>query len=217
MTCYGTNSSQRGFTLLEVMLALAILAVSLLVLVDVQNNSALMSKQAEKMLVGTMLAKDKLIEAQLELENKGFTTTDTEESGDFSEAYSSEYPEYTWILKVSQMDAGGAVTGLGSMLDAARQTKEEQAKESGAAEQVGGLDDQLEQGAGMLGMDPEFLSEELGRFIREVRVRVTWTDGASEDYVELVAHVINPSGKVNDVEAQQEDNAAAAANAGGGQ
>lgn len=190
----------QGFTLLEVMVALAILTVSVLVMMDVQSTSANMTVESERMMLATMLAQDQLVQHTLALENKGFASSDVEESGDFQEDYPNEFPEYRWESAVRRMDVSGAAAGLSALLSAASDTGEEE-----KSDQPGDVEDRMEQGMQLLGMGPEFLSEELGRFIREVRIRVYWKFGEHEDYVELVHHVINPSGKVDDSQEQAED------------
>ena len=194
-----SRGAQAGFTLLEVLVALAILTVSMLVLIDVQSTAANMTVEAEKMMVATMLSEDKLVEVRLGLEDKGFSTQDVEEDGDFKEAYAGEFDDYRWEYSVLTMNVTGATAGLGSLISAADETEEDQS----GSEVVGGTEDQMEQGMGLLGMSPEFLSEEMGRFVRELKVRVYWPVGGGEDYVELVTHIINPSGKTVDPDADE--------------
>lgn len=196
-----TASADRrgGFTLLEVLVALAILTVSMLVLIDVQTTAANMTVEAEKMMLATMLAEDKLVEVQLGLEDKGFSTQDVEEDGDFEDEYTGEFEGYRWEYSVMTMEVTGALSGISSLISASKEAEDAQSDK----DVIGGVDDQMEQGMGLLGLGPDFLSQELGRFIRELRVRVYWKVGGGEDYVELVTHVINPSGRQVDPDEDQ--------------
>ena len=56
MTRHVPTASRRGFTLLEVMVALAILVVTLVILVDVQSTAAAMTREAEQYVVAANLA-----------------------------------------------------------------------------------------------------------------------------------------------------------------
>ncbi|MFZ5481026.1 MAG: type IV pilus modification PilV family protein, partial [Myxococcota bacterium] len=76
---------RRGFTLLEVVIALAILAVSLVVLVESQSSAVLVTVDAQRTLTGTWLAQEKMAEAMLRVEYEGFTDQDIDEEGDFAD------------------------------------------------------------------------------------------------------------------------------------
>ncbi|OGQ68809.1 MAG: hypothetical protein A3F89_07505 [Deltaproteobacteria bacterium RIFCSPLOWO2_12_FULL_50_11] len=63
------KKSKGGFTLIEVMVAIAILAVSLTALFNFQSNSVIASARAEKMGIATLLAREKMALALIELED----------------------------------------------------------------------------------------------------------------------------------------------------
>ena len=85
------GARQVGFTLLEVVIALGILAVSLVVLVDAQATSVEMTLSAERYSTATMLAKEKLTEVRLMLEREGFGDQEIEENDNFDD-YGEEIP-----------------------------------------------------------------------------------------------------------------------------
>ena len=64
---------RRGFTLLEVMIALAILAVSLTILIGTQANSVHMTERASRMSAAAMLARSQMIDIEHELLSDGFS------------------------------------------------------------------------------------------------------------------------------------------------
>jgi general secretion pathway protein I len=72
-------SGQRGFTLVEVMLALAVLAIALPVLLGLRNRDVVLLDQAEMLTKATLLAKEKAFETEL----MGFPPLG-EQSGDFA-------------------------------------------------------------------------------------------------------------------------------------
>ena len=103
---------RRGFSLLEVMVALAILVVTVAVLVETQGSAAKITRDAERVITATDLANAKMNETLLFVEEEGFTNNDISESGDFDEfgdeafdlAFGKELSEYHWEYWVSEID-----------------------------------------------------------------------------------------------------------------
>ncbi len=181
-----TTQSSRGFTLLEVLIALAVLSVSLMILVGAQSNSARMTVEADRILIGTMLAKQKLADLEMFLESEpGFSEQDEiVEEGDFEDLFPGQYPEYRWRTIIRKLDLRGASTaGLTDLLAFAGGEEEQP--------QAAGMPDQ-ETLAGMINLDE--MSEQLARFIREITVVVYWDFSGDFDEVVLTTHVIKPTG-----------------------
>ncbi len=90
-----------GFTLLEVLVALAVLAVALVSLLGLQNRNLLLSMQAERLSTGTLLVREMLTRTQLEGPDAGRVT-----SGDFAETHPGQYPEFRWhrTIRPAQLD-----------------------------------------------------------------------------------------------------------------
>lgn len=110
------HAREAGFTLLEVLIALAILTVSMLILVSAQGSAAKMSAQADRILVGSMLARQKLAEVVLTIEKDGFSEQDEViEDGDFDEAFPGAYPEFKWVATVKKVE----VENISQVLDTA--------------------------------------------------------------------------------------------------
>ena len=95
----------RGFTLLEVMVALAVLAIALTTLLGSQNQSMFAAGQADFASRSAMLARSKMAEIVAAEDNA------VEQSGDFDELH----PGYTWQVTVDTPDlsaeTGPAETG----------------------------------------------------------------------------------------------------------
>jgi len=83
----------RAFSLLEVMVAIALLAVGMTVLLQVQTRSINLAQQAREMTVATMLARSKLLDCQADLAKKGFSIGDYDEEGNFGD---DGYPDFFW-------------------------------------------------------------------------------------------------------------------------
>lgn len=198
--------TRAGFTLLEVVIALAILATALFVLVDTEAAAVVSTRDGDRMLTASRLAEQKMTEVLLQLEEKGFTSSDQEEAGDYEgwgEAgefgddieLGEAFTDYQWAWAVRKIDLQ-----VGDLAGAADQL----------TEMGGGLSEEQQDAAGMEGRDlsdvgiqPDMISDLLAPYIREVRVVVWWGEEPDfgkpcEDCVELVTHAINPSGDIVD-------------------
>ena len=117
----------KGFTLLEVMIGLAILGFSLTVLIKSASGSMGTAIKSQMMGVATDLSRGKMYDIEEKLLKDGFTDTDQSEEGrDFSE---EGWPSITYSYKVEQVElpswddlqsmaqgraGSGSNTGIGS-------------------------------------------------------------------------------------------------------
>ena len=85
----------RGFTLLEVMVAMAILGIALLGLLGLHHQSMVSVIRAQQTTRAAMLAQAVMTEAELErFPDLGMT------SGDFQAAFPNEFPDFRWARNV---------------------------------------------------------------------------------------------------------------------
>ncbi len=84
-------SRLKGFTLLEVLVAMAVLAVALVSLLGLYNRSLLLTIRAQRLSTATLLAEEMLTRTQLE-----GTTAMRMTAGDFADLHPSQYPEFRW-------------------------------------------------------------------------------------------------------------------------
>lgn len=86
-----------GFTLLEVMIAMAILAIALVVVFQSQSQSISMASESRFLTTASLLAQSKM--AEMEAANPG-------ELGSGSGDFGDDYPGYSWRATVegTQMD-----------------------------------------------------------------------------------------------------------------
>jgi general secretion pathway protein I len=86
-----------GFTLLEVIVSMAILGLALMAIFDLNAGAVAMHAYTKKLTVASMLARSKMIDIEQDLYDKGFNNDDEEKSGDFSdEGWSS----FKWRAKI---------------------------------------------------------------------------------------------------------------------
>jgi general secretion pathway protein I len=88
-------SRERGFTLLEVMVAMAILGIALLGLLGLQHQSMQSVIRAQQSTRASMLAQAVMTEAEIErFPDLGHST------GDFQSAFPGEFPDFRWEREV---------------------------------------------------------------------------------------------------------------------
>jgi general secretion pathway protein I len=90
-------SLRRGFTLLEVVVALAILGVSLVAILQISAQAVNSHVYAKKLTIATLLARGKMVDLEQELMDQPLPADDTEDSGDFSD---DGWAQYRWRSKI---------------------------------------------------------------------------------------------------------------------
>ena len=204
------RTARRAFTLLEVVIALSILAVGMTVLLQTQATAVVMTSEADKVRVGTLLAQDKMAECQLYVEKNGFSSDDINEEGVFADYGAEDFradagdidlaeslAEYRWAYTIRQIELTMPDDLTGTATDLMGQGYWGDDVEEGATAELG--EESLD--LGDMGLSSDMVTDQLSSYIREVRVFVWWSEEQDEegnyiDSVELVTHVINPSGFV---------------------
>lgn len=96
--------NKSAFTLIEVMLAIGILAMSFAALLQLSGTAMRTSARAESVTVATMLARQKMAEQMIKLERDAlegkFPGSDEENGGDFD----SPYDNYKWNVKIRKVE-----------------------------------------------------------------------------------------------------------------
>ena len=99
------NPQSKGFTLLEVMVAVAILGMVLVTLLGVKNRSMQDVMTADRITTATLLATRKMNEALVTAGTK--TVLEKEDEGEFPE---EEFKDYTWKQSISLLQPLETVT-----------------------------------------------------------------------------------------------------------
>lgn len=104
---------KKGFSLLEVMIAVAILAFSFLTLLDFQGQTMFRVGRAEKMTLATFLARQKMGETILQIEKEYFQQhvfpEDKSDNGEFDEPY--ENFKWEWNIRKVEIPAPAGEEG----------------------------------------------------------------------------------------------------------
>lgn len=175
---------QRGFTLLEIMISLAILGGALVTLLSLSSSDVRASHKAKLLTIAVGLARSKMLDMEEELLRTGFQDTAEDFDGDFD---AEGQPKFTWKALVEKV----------ALPEAAK--LEEGSKESKPAPAPGEKenDDQLlglaggstsgALGAGMVQMYFPLIRPVLEAAIRKITVEVHWKIGKDEESLKVVS------------------------------
>jgi len=198
-----------GFTLLEVMIALAILAAALTVLVRSVGRNVQVAQESESLTVVTNLARMKMGEIEESLIKDGFLETDQSTDGDFGE---EGWPDITWKSKVEQVEmpsfdqlqalqnqqaakGSGAGSGSGSAGDVEESGGFADSALGGMFNLLGGASDaQSAAGGNFIQQQFELVQEVLKASIRKVTLTVHWKVMGKDQDLPVVAYFTDPAG-----------------------
>jgi len=158
---YLNNAGTDGFTLLETIIALAIMVVAFASIIMAESNSIQASIHAKEMNIVAMLARNKMIETEYKIEGKTFDEYKKEENGTFE----TPYQDYKWLTEVKEIEfpnltsiqsAGQSPSGGGGSSTSGNGTQGADAN-SGFAETI-----------------TKLLTKYLSKSLREVTITVSW-------------------------------------------
>ena len=196
--------TSRGFTLLEVMVALAILAASLMAVADLSGNAMRNYVYSRDLSVATLLARGKMAELEEKYEDSGFTDFDQVEDGTFAD---QGEPGMRWKLELRKPTSDltaekilGAFLGGGEGDTGTQEMIGKLLGGAGGGGAGGGSKGGPSSGApggllgGVLQGQIKAFTEELKKGVRQVSLRVTWKDGKTENGFDVSTYwvVVNP-------------------------
>lgn len=197
--------NRRGFTLLETVVALAILALALMAIFDLNSGAVANHVYSKHLTVASFLARSKMTDLEQKLYDDGFSNDDEEEAGDFSD---EGWPNYKWRAKIIAPDTNGVspdqligaifnlpigetdgdMGGLASLFGGG----------AGGADEKGGGSGPVPAGGGLGGMaagmaQPMFtqMIDQITQTVREVHLTVTWKEGKVVESMDIVTHVVS--------------------------
>jgi len=173
------RSVAAGFSLLEVLVSLAILAMALVILSRIVTGNVTAANHARMTTAATFLARTRISMMEQSLSEYGFAEMDGEDTGDFSQ---DNYPAFRWHTNVERIELP-ADSGQKVQQAASKQTLSNNPMEmlSGF---MGGFMSTL--------MDPIRLG--LQESVRKMTVLVKWNEpGKPEQSIEVVNFLTDPS------------------------
>lgn len=204
--------ARRGFTLLEVLVAIAILGLGMTVLLSSQAGLFSSSQRAQNLSIATGLARCKMGEVEVKLQKEGFQLTDQNDEGACCEDESESRYQCSWKIErvelpqpkdlASSGDGGaddpgglGAFGGLAALQSGGSAVL-------GGDGGIGGLSSLLSSGAaagGVQGMAPLVmgmvypdLKPMLEASIRKVTLTVHWKEGSNDRDLSVTQYITNP-------------------------
>lgn len=176
---------ERGFSLLEVMVAIAIMAISLVVIVRITSTNVRAAAHSKLVTTATFLARGKLAAVEDDVISLGFVDSDQEDAGDFSD---EGQPRFRWQSLIERVELP---TDLAAQAQEAATEKTQEAQTGASANPMMAM-------AGMMGGFMSTLIEPvrigLQESVRRVTVKVMWDEiGRDEQSFEVVTYMTDPS------------------------
>lgn len=101
---------QKGFSLIEVMIAVGILAISITAVIGISVGAIKRSARTENLINATMLARAKMADIQITLDKegkKGDFPDERSEDGKFEEPYE----DFSWKMEIKKVELPAPITG----------------------------------------------------------------------------------------------------------
>jgi len=211
-----TSARSRGFTLLETVVAMAILTLALMAIFDLNSGAVMMHTYAKKVTVATLLARAKMTDLEQDLYDKGFPADDEDRSGDFSE---DGWSSFKWRAKIIAPKTSGVSTDqllsavfglpagggdpLSALMGGGAGGKDGKAAAAGLPPgATPGMSGLAGAAGGMAQAQMTQFLDQIRATVREVHLTVTWRDGKQVESVDLVTHVISGSERNGSANAQ---------------
>jgi type II secretion system protein I len=173
-----------GFTLLEVLIAVAILSVSLSSLMASQINSMAATRYARDISAIALLAEYQLIEIEFQQRKEGFVNSDVELEGDFSD---HGYDDVEWKCTVHFVE----LPEYNQMMEAKEGVDEVTGKEDDNVIDTG------DQAFAGLGMVWPIVKAAIENSIRKVDCTITWQQGNIAQEYTVQTFWTNPAALLN--------------------
>ncbi len=162
------SRADAGFTLLEVLIAVAILAVSLSSLMASQFQSIAATRYARDITAAALLAEYQIVELEFVHREEGWVNSDVEYEGSFDE---QGYPDMNWACTVHFIE----LPEYNQLIEA------KEGADEAAGEDGDNMMDAGDQAFGALGMVWPIVKAAIENSIRKVDCKVTWKNGKIEE------------------------------------
>jgi general secretion pathway protein I len=170
--------AEKGFTLLEVMIAIGVLAIGIGAILTAENNSLDVTLRAKRMTTVATLARNTIIDAERELQGKTFEEVKEKSTGKFD----APYADYSWERVIKEVTfpnitgAGGGSGGSGG---------------AGGDTEVPGVERVV-----------KIATAYLSKSTREITVTIRWTDRKEDQSFTVSQYWVDLNHEFNFTEAQ---------------
>jgi general secretion pathway protein I len=169
-----------GFTLLEIMVAVAILSATLVVMLSIVTNNVRSTNHAKMTTAATFLARNKMVDIEDEILDQGFTDNDELGEGTFRDL---GYPQFRWQTTIERIDLPSDLAG--------------KARDQATTDKMDAKDPMSMLTGFMGGMMSGFIDPiriGLQESVRKVTVRVLWDEhGRRDQNFEVVQYLTDPA------------------------
>jgi prepilin-type N-terminal cleavage/methylation domain-containing protein len=170
-TLWKDTPGQAGFTLLETMIAMAIMMIAFGSILMVQSSSLRTSMKSKQINVVAALARNKMVESELEWEGKPFSEIQKEKSGEFP----APYQDYKWKREIAEVKF--PAFNLGTSAGGG------EGEDGGGAGTAGAGD--------LLTRMGRIVTAYFSKAVREVKITITWKRGAGEQSYTIATYWID--------------------------
>jgi prepilin-type N-terminal cleavage/methylation domain-containing protein len=194
---------EAGFTLLEIMVAIAILSMTLVVLLSIVTNNIRATNHAKMTTAATLLARTKMTDIEDDILDNGFSDNTETAEGTFREL---GYPQFRWETTVERIELPA---------DMGQQARDQ------ATQQTQDSTDPMSMLTGIMGsMMSSFIEPVrigLQESVRKVTVKVAWDEhGRLNQSFEVVQYLTDPAKADVNTFGQQGQNGATGSATGAG-
>jgi general secretion pathway protein I len=177
----GMPGTQNGFTLLEVMVALALLAISLVALSDITGGALRNFAYSRDLTTATLLARAKMAELEEKYEDEGFKDQDESLDGSFED---EGRPEFSWkadvVRPTTELEPAqllAVLAGGGEEAGSTMEMAQQLLAGGSAADGSTALDPSASMLAGPMQALLTGFGTALKSSVRELKLAVSWKDG----------------------------------------
>jgi len=174
------RGGDNGFTLLEIMVAIAILSMTLVVLLSIVTNNVRATNHAKMTTAATFLARTKMVEIEDQILDLGFTDNDETTAGTFRDL---GFPQFRYETLIERIELPSDLAN--------------KAKDQAGAETKDATDPMSLLTGFMGGMMSSFIDPiriGLQESVRKVTVRVLWDEhGRRDQNFEVVQYLTDPA------------------------
>jgi general secretion pathway protein I len=174
------RAAASGFTLLEIMVAVAILSATLVVLLSIVTNNVRATNHAKMTTAATFLARNRMVEIEDQILDEGFTDNDEMVEGTFRDL---GYPQFRWQSQIERIDLPADLSG--------------KARDQASTTSLDAKDPMSMLTGFMGGMMSGFIDPiriGLQESVRKVTVRVLWNEhGRRDQSFEVVQYLTDPA------------------------